>query len=595
MAGHAQLKFVMTECSKTQIRLMGLVLKFILNHKPLFRDTDLNLNNVWATGFEDSAELRASDVKSPLPFATHLHSTPNYWHEKQDKQQNRHLNDQQLNQSIIPNISQNAKVDNRCVDERDETGFELFSPLSAPFMGPRHRLSERNSISSYTSQSSQQSSDTDSFMELQGITDNMENCNLYNNNYMYMYESQIANHLSSTTKSAFQPCTNNAKSSQNSFSQNGLTSYQQNNLRKIDQGLSNFLAKRAMSFDAQKRHLIEDNSPRQNEILQNSVNSVNSKLANNINMMNSPKVSAFQNDIQQNFNAKSGFRPIVNPKTDFPAVHTPDNLENVVTNASFQNPPPVDMRPEIKTMAPVNSVQNGRTSNCVQNQTVSTPVSTLPKPQELKPVNANIFQPVRVLTRPQTTSSMSTSDQGWSNPSTPGSVTDSVVSHSDKASAEITVTQPVNQKPINFVPISVASKVTPPMYRHSFPLGIRPRFAPMQVDPHLVPVNPKFLLEPVQDKRYSMPNLVRHEQVMTEMMGSPHSLERNEERPMAPVQAVPTHPPPPHLVKYPAKIPLFVPAGIPQLPIPGNVHVLFSSFYRMLYKQIFQRKEMHSF
>ena len=26
MAGHAQLKFVMTECSKTQIRLMGLIL-----------------------------------------------------------------------------------------------------------------------------------------------------------------------------------------------------------------------------------------------------------------------------------------------------------------------------------------------------------------------------------------------------------------------------------------------------------------------------------------------------------------------------------------------------------------------------------------
>ena len=34
MAGHAQLKFVMTECSKTQIRLTGLIYQFV------FRETD---------------------------------------------------------------------------------------------------------------------------------------------------------------------------------------------------------------------------------------------------------------------------------------------------------------------------------------------------------------------------------------------------------------------------------------------------------------------------------------------------------------------------------------------------------------------------
>ena len=577
----------------------------------IFRGTDLNLNNVWATGFEDSAELRTSDVKSPLPFTTHFHSTPNYWHENQDKQQNKHQNqqlnqsnqqlsqsNQQLNQSYIPNVSQSAKVDNS-FEEREETGFELFSPLSAPTTGPRHRTSERNSISSYTSQSSQQSSDTDSFMELQGITDNMEKCNLFNNNYMY--ESQIANDMYSTAKSAFQPCVNQAKSSQ-SFSQNGMTSIQQNNMRKVDQGLSNFLAKRAMSFEAQKRQLIQqssprqDNSPRQNEVLQNSASAVNSKLANNMNMINSPKTPGFQNEpeVQQNLNMKSGFRPIVNPKTDFPGTSIGGNVENI-TNASFQNPPPVNMRPEMKAMVPVNSiqnvvpvnsiqngvvpvnsvqnsvVQNGVTSNCVQNQMVSTPVSILTKPQELKPVNANMFQPVRVLTRPPTTSSMSTSDQGWSNPSTPGSVTDSIASHSDKTATEISATQTMNQKPpINFVPISVASKVAPPMYRHSYPLGIRPRFAPVQVDPHLVPVDPKFLLEPVQDKRYSVPSLMRPEQVMTEMMGPPYSLERNEEKHIAPVHTVPP-PHQPQLVKYPAKIPLFVPASIPQMPLPGNL------------------------
>ena len=35
MAGHAQLKFVMTECSKTQIRLTGLKCYYITNNAPL--------------------------------------------------------------------------------------------------------------------------------------------------------------------------------------------------------------------------------------------------------------------------------------------------------------------------------------------------------------------------------------------------------------------------------------------------------------------------------------------------------------------------------------------------------------------------------
>ena len=549
------------------------------------------MNNVWATGFEDSAELRSSDVKSPLPFATHFHSTPNSWHNNQDKQQNRLLN-QQLNQSYIPHVGQNAKVDNS-FEEREETGFELFSPLSAPDIGPRNRTSERNSISSYTSQSS----DTDSFMELQGINDNMEKCNLFNNNYMY--ESQIANDMHSSTKSAFQPCVNQAKTSQ-SFSQNGMNGFQQNNLRKVDQGLSNFLAKRAMTFEAQKRLIQqnspgETNSPRQTELVQNSVSTVNSKLTNNMNMMNSPKVSGFQNEVQQNLGMKTSFRPILNPKTDNPVTNITNKVENM-TNSSFQNQPPSNIRPEVKTMVPVNSVQNGgvsvnniqngstplnnvqngvnqdgRTTNCVQSQIVSAPVSILTKPPEIKSqVNANMFQPVRVLTRPPTTSSMSTSDQGWSNPSTPGSATDSVISHSDKPSTDITATQTLNQKPpVNFIPISVASKVAPPMYRHSFPLGIRPRFTPVQVDPHLIPLDPKFLLEPVQDKRYSVPNLVRPDHVMPEMIGSPYNLDRSEEKSVAPVQtALPPHQP--QLVKYPAKIPLFVPAGIPQMPLPGR-------------------------
>lgn len=40
------------------------------------------MSSVWSAGLEDSATLRASDVRSPLPFAGQLHSTPNYWEDK---------------------------------------------------------------------------------------------------------------------------------------------------------------------------------------------------------------------------------------------------------------------------------------------------------------------------------------------------------------------------------------------------------------------------------------------------------------------------------------------------------------------------------
>ena len=52
MAGHAQLKFVMTECSKTQIRLTGLILphsSFLFLHTSLMDDThfmDVNIDKV---------------------------------------------------------------------------------------------------------------------------------------------------------------------------------------------------------------------------------------------------------------------------------------------------------------------------------------------------------------------------------------------------------------------------------------------------------------------------------------------------------------------------------------------------------------------
>jgi hypothetical protein len=48
----------------------------------VFRNVDFSMSSVWSAGLEDSASLRASDVRSPLPFAGQLHSTPNYWEDK---------------------------------------------------------------------------------------------------------------------------------------------------------------------------------------------------------------------------------------------------------------------------------------------------------------------------------------------------------------------------------------------------------------------------------------------------------------------------------------------------------------------------------
>ena len=54
MAGHAQLKFVMTECSKTQIRLTGLILLLMLNYRSLKWQPDRNpADNRWGKNFRE--------------------------------------------------------------------------------------------------------------------------------------------------------------------------------------------------------------------------------------------------------------------------------------------------------------------------------------------------------------------------------------------------------------------------------------------------------------------------------------------------------------------------------------------------------------
>ena len=542
--------------------LPAIQVHFLTLYNCSFRTGDLSLNNVWSTGLEDSATLRASDVKSPLPFTTHFHSTPNYWHEKQGGQHNQQFN-QLHNQSYIPhnNNNQNSKQDTNSAAP-DNFGYEFFSPLPPPSANSRSRASERSSISSYTSQSSQHSSDTDSYLELQSIADNMEKCNLFNNNYMF--ESQLHNDLSS--KSSFQPfvCDTVAKSVSSSFCREQPANNQPSNLKMTYPVLGNFLAKRALSFGSQTRQSFQDT--RQVEECQNDVNRQTAKGLTN------------QRGFPESVNTKSVFRPVVNPKTEFASPNSVDNLQNIVTSTNFHNPSAVDLRQDFKPIIPAENFQNNTSVaivTCIQNPTTPASASNIIKPQDQKPFNTNIFQPVKVLTRSQTASSSSvTSDQGWSNPSTPGSLQDATVNHSERTTSQLSspATQQASQKQPNFVPVSMPSKAVPPMFRHSFPLGIQPRFGPIQVDPHLLPVDPKFLLEPMLDKRYSVPNLVRTDQVMNEMMSSPQCLERKEDR--VPIQSVP----PPQIVKYPAtKIPLFVPAGIPHQPLPGEYTVPYCS------------------
>ena len=65
MAGHAQLKFVMTECSKTQIRLTGLICSTLRKYPGLL----IYLIN-WATSWEN---LLCHMRKSKAQISLHIH------------------------------------------------------------------------------------------------------------------------------------------------------------------------------------------------------------------------------------------------------------------------------------------------------------------------------------------------------------------------------------------------------------------------------------------------------------------------------------------------------------------------------------------
>lgn len=151
----------------------------------------------------------------------------------------------------------------------DDLGFSFFSPV--PSTPSRRRLSERSSISSYTSQSSRQSSDTDSFLEMQNITQNIDHSDIKNgirdfsahlNNIQFGNRGMPAHKdfdpNISSSNSAFQPFMNSkcdlAQSSDNFQQTQNLL----NNVKSIAESLTNSTAKRALTFRGDKGITDED-------------------------------------------------------------------------------------------------------------------------------------------------------------------------------------------------------------------------------------------------------------------------------------------------------------------------------------------------
>ena len=64
MAAYAQLKFVMTECSKTQIRLTRL--KYEYSNDPMFLD-----RHVWANSVDPDQTEQSDQRLHRLPFRLH--------------------------------------------------------------------------------------------------------------------------------------------------------------------------------------------------------------------------------------------------------------------------------------------------------------------------------------------------------------------------------------------------------------------------------------------------------------------------------------------------------------------------------------------
>ena len=74
MAGHAQLKCVMTECSKTQIRLTGLISKQCMNEDSVALIMCIQNTNSKTKELELSADVFLKDTSSSVYGFQWLHS-----------------------------------------------------------------------------------------------------------------------------------------------------------------------------------------------------------------------------------------------------------------------------------------------------------------------------------------------------------------------------------------------------------------------------------------------------------------------------------------------------------------------------------------
>ncbi|XP_060566451.1 uncharacterized protein LOC132725266 isoform X2 [Ruditapes philippinarum] len=488
------------------------------------RNVDFSMSSVWSAGLEDSASLRASDVRSPLPFAGQLHSTPNYWEDK--------LYNKQTIQATRPSsrlntvggpVSQHVEVGKHATGFRnqqmcttsDELGFSFFSPV--PSTPSRRRLSERSSISSYTSQSSRQSSDTDSFLEMQNIAQNIDQSDVrnglrdfnthFNNVQMGTPNRGIAAYKdfepdSTSITSAFQPFVNSKCDLEHNSDNFQQTQNLLNNVKSIAESLTNSSAKRALTFRGDKGITDED-------------------------ML---KYNFDRADLYSPNTCQVTQSSFLNGNTDFKPIVTASNRSQSTLSLSQ------DTNGNIK-----NSFVNHKT------------------------------QPLRILTQTASScgvSSAQSSSFAWSNPSTPGSIPMS--SNSSLASelqgfdnASIASKQMLSQctsKPLQYVP----SVLTNMENMSSQTVLIQP-----------VPTTTQ--LYTVQGR--SDPQNVKSDKLQTDVIGGQVMVETPH--------LLTTVPPQQQLLKYPApKVPLMLPPGTilqqPFIPPEGFDLVAIDAFGRMI-------------
>ena len=148
--------------------------------------------NVWSTSPDETVTLRSTNIKSPLPFTEQFHSTPDVLNKK-SVQQNFLENGQTSRNNGYIHWNQNRapvqrhlfgnytdRTDNSMSVEGSPTTASAYDQfMSMPPISNARHSSEHCSISSFASHSSRHSSDTDSFLELQSIANNVERSNRF--------------------------------------------------------------------------------------------------------------------------------------------------------------------------------------------------------------------------------------------------------------------------------------------------------------------------------------------------------------------------------------------------------------------------------